>query len=155
MTALSKVFEKGVISFMSQTWDKEKKGKSPMGWKPLTSQSTARVSNSLPERVGRNQSCEDQERITCPVILSLVRTQWTSCSFSPKARCFHSAATFWSGFRFPKNNGFLKKNTNFSRPLEFLNLQDSFNSFDQESVHLQAWDRQGKFKETNKLKHQQ
>ena len=52
-----KVFEKGVISFMSQTWDKEKKGKSLMGWKPLTSQSTARVSSSLPEKVGRNQSC--------------------------------------------------------------------------------------------------
>ena len=78
-----KVFEKGVISFMSQTWDKEKKGKSLMGWKPLTSQSTARVSNRLPVKVGRNQSCQDQERITYPFILSLVRTQWTSCSFSP------------------------------------------------------------------------
>ena len=31
-----KVFEKSVTSFMSQTWDKEKRGKSPMGWKPLT-----------------------------------------------------------------------------------------------------------------------
>ena len=36
---------------MSQTWDKGKKGKSPMGWKPLTSQSTAKVSNSMLKRV--------------------------------------------------------------------------------------------------------